>query len=473
MNLLTAIAGNVYVALAVIAFFGVTIFVHELGHFIVARLCGMVVKVFSIGFGPALWQRKRGGIVYKIGAIPFGGYVALPQLDPAGMTAIQGPAGAADAEPLPRISPGKKILVSLAGASGNVLLAVGIAWLVYWVGMPWTTANEETVAGYVAPDSEAYAAGMRTGDRIVAVNGVSVETWGEFIQEASMAGSVVLALRSPDRTEKTITVTTEECDFGVQMVAGVDSRSACEVDAVSPGMSAARAGMEPGDVLVEFAGTEVLSRAHLVDLVEAHRDETVAAVVERTRDGQVQRLTLDVTPQFDPAAGMPRIGIEFKRPTLTVDVDVRVHPQPSRQLRFHTNAIFRFLRGLLTPRTAKSAARQVGGPVAIVKYYVVWLKASLMLAVFFTGFLNVNLAIINLLPLPVLDGGHIVFSLWEGVTRRPVHARVVNILVNVFSVLIIGVFVLISIRDIDRFTPLGRFVRGLFQREQQPPGTAP
>jgi RIP metalloprotease RseP len=132
-------------------------------------------------------------------------------------------------------------------------------------------------------------------------------------------------------------------------------------------------------------------------------------------------------------------------------------------LRHHSSAIFRFLGSLVTPKKARKAAGMVGGPVAIVTYYIGMIKASVMLAVWFTGFLNMNLAIINLLPLPVLDGGHIVFSLWEAAARRPMHARVVNALVNAFAVLIIGVFVLLSLRDLDRHTPMGRLVRGIIE----------
>jgi Zn-dependent protease len=107
----------------------------------------------------------------------------------------------------------------------------------------------------------------------------------------------------------------------------------------------------------------------------------------------------------------------------------------------------------------------VGGPVAIIVYYYGMVQASLMLAVWFTGFLNINLAIINLLPIPVLDGGHIVFSLWEWVFRRPVHAKVINFLVNFFALLLIGVFLALTFRDVDR-SPVGRRVRGfLIERD--------
>jgi hypothetical protein len=141
------------------------------------------------------------------------------------------------------------------------------------------------------------------------------------------------------------------------------------------------------------------------------------------------------------------------------------------QIRHHASAIVRFLRDLATPKKSARAANMVGGPVAIITSYVDMIRASFMLAVWFTGFLNINLAIINLLPIPVLDGGHIVFSLWEWVFRKPIHAKVINIMVNAFAVLLIGLFLLLSFRDVDRHTPVGRLVRHLLEKSETTGGT--
>ena len=168
------ILSNIGVGLLVLMLLGICIFVHELGHFLAARWCGMVIDTFSIGMGPAIWKRKRNGITYRIGWIPFGGYVALPQLDPTGMALIQGEpeAGASDkpsvtsdqakkekSRELPRIAPWKKIVVSLAGGVGNLILAVIIAWLVFWLGKPATIAETSSMVGYVEEGSAAWNQG--------------------------------------------------------------------------------------------------------------------------------------------------------------------------------------------------------------------------------------------------------------------------------------------------------------------------
>jgi len=464
---------KVYVGLVVVAFFGVTIFIHELGHYLVARWCGLKVKVFAIGFGPAIWQKTVNGIKYKIGCIPFGGYVALPQLDPTAMQTVQGgdeDGAAADADgdedPLPPAAPWKKILVSLAGATGNVVLAVVIAWMVYWIGMPTTTANQDTVLGYVVPGTALYEQGVRIGDRVTSVNGTPVGQWSHFIQEAAMYEEVTLGIARADGSELNVTTPTTIWRYGIRMVGGVDAQAPALVGTVESGMSAAAAGVESGDRVMAFDGEPVFSDAHLIQLVHENRDRTVGMTVQRRIDGDLHELVLQVTPAYDDKHNQTRIGIRFKMPTETLDTSVKVHPEPMTQIRHHSSAILRFLRDLVNPRKAKRAASLVGGPVAIISSYFGMFQASFMLAVWFTGFLNINLAIINLLPLPVLDGGHIVFSLYEWIFRRPIHARVINILVNAFAALLIGVFLLLSFRDVGR-TSLGDYVRDLLGREPE------
>ncbi len=463
---------NIYVGIVVVVFFGITIFIHELGHYLTARWCGLQIKVFSIGFGPAIWKRTINGILYKVGCIPFGGYVALPQLDPTAMQTVQ---GGADGDtpstgevPLPPVAPWKKIVVSLAGATGNVLLALLLAWIVYWVGMPATTASQDTVLGYVDTDSALYEQGVRMGDRVVRVNGTAVDQWSHFIQESAMYDIVDLDIEKADGSALSVRVPTEPWRYGIRMVGGVEARGPVTVGAAEPGMSAAAAGVESGDVIVSFGGEAVLSRAHLIEQVAASRGQTCDMVVQRRVEGISREVTLHVTPAYDEKHKMTRIGIQFRLSEQRLDTSAKVYPRPMTQIRHHASAIVRFLRDLATPEKSARAANMVGGPVAIITSYVDMIRASFMLAVWFTGFLNINLAIINLLPVPVLDGGHIVFSLWEWIFRRPIHAKVVNVMVNIFAVLIIGLFLMLSCRDVDRYTPAGRLIRGWVEKAPPP-----
>jgi len=459
--------GNLYTAVIVILFFGLTIFIHELGHFLVARWCGLQIKAFSIGFGPAIWSKEVNGVVYKIGCLPLGGYVALPQLDPNAMATVQGDAGTDGEEaPLPYVAPWRKILVSLAGATGNVLLAIVLAWIVFWRGMPATIANQETVVGYVDADSTLYTQGVRIGDRIISVEGRPVDFWSAFVQEAAMHDVVRMVVEKPDGSRQDVEVATEPWQYGVRMVPGIEPLEPVVVDEAEAGKSAAAAGVASGDEVLTYAGEKVLGRAHLIALVAEHWGQPQEMRIRRGSGTGAQELLVVVAAAEDEATGRPRIGIRFRMPEQQLDTGSRVHPRPLAQIRLHASAIFRFLRDLVRPRTSARAANMVGGPVAIIVYYFGMVQTSMMLAIWFTGFLNINLAIINLLPIPVLDGGHIVFSLWEMIFRRPVHPRVVNILVNLFALLLIGVFLLLTFRDVDR-SPLGRRVRGWFTAKPQ------
>lgn len=434
------LGSNVYAAALTLFLFGLTIFVHELGHFLVARWCGLQVDAFSIGFGPSLWQRKIKGVVYKIGILPLGGYVALPQLDPTGGNPHKTEGGAAEApRALPRVGPLRKIAVSLAGVTCNMILAIILAYVVFWNGKSF--APEKTnLVGYVDTNSTAYADGFRLGDEIVDVNGRKVRSWEDFILGVSLSGAATVSVVRADGSSAQLLPQTREL-MGGRYVHGLSMVNYCLILKVLPGTGAARAGLKAQDTLVTFDGQKLYSQDHLRQLVSTRAGQAVPATILR----KGQSLSVELMPQADPKDNIPRIGVEFN----SIDVS-----PPFTQIRSHASIVFSFLKALVTPRHAGAAAKQVGGPVKIFEVMWISVKASFILALWFTVMLNVNLAIMNLLPLPVLDGGHIVLSLWELLTRRTVSPKVVNILWNSFAALLLATIAYISFRD----------VRGMFNR---------
>ena len=461
--------GLLYI-LAMLLLFSASIFVHELGHFLAARAFGMVADVFSIGMGPALWKRKAGATTYKIGWIPFGGYVALPQMDPNSFlegtgTDVRDPKSdvrdpkSADLGPrtsdldsapslsraLPPVSAWKKIVVSVAGAFGNVVFAFALATVVWWVGKPSSLQERSAVVGYVATNSPALALGLAPGDELLAVDGQPVANWQQVIEKTALgpARDVVLRLRPVGGAgEREISVTTKKTPRGIWMLPGIDGVDPCHVASVYPNSGAETAGLQPGDQLLRFDGHDVYSRAHLSQLVEAAAGRP--ALLEFRRNGE--RLSAEVQSAYDEKLDRHLIGIQFN--TLAdLDYAALSHPTPWAQVRGHAMSIFDFLRALVTPATSGAAAEAVGGPVLILMMLWLMLKSSFILAVWFTGFLNVNLAIINLLPLPLLDGGHVVMNLWAGITRRPASPRLINALANAFAVLFIALFLTLTFRD--------------------------
>ncbi|NKB23178.1 MAG: RIP metalloprotease RseP [Kiritimatiellae bacterium] len=436
--MLTAILMGLSIALL----FGLTVFIHELGHFWVARWCGLKIEAFSIGFGPALWKKTIRGVKYKIGLLPFGGYVALPQMDPT--FGLETPKKDDDTPPLLHISPFKKILVGSAGVIMNMIFAVFIAYIVYWTGMPSVPDQHNTVVGYVDPTNPIYDQGLRIGDEITEINGVSVSNWQEILTECVLHDEITLHIKSKGST-KEIVMATEQLSVGkIDARPAISGENFCKVLSVQPGSSAEKAGIKSGDLIVSLNNQIVHSQSHLISLVDKHRNQEVSIQVKRNQD----IIPLKVTPAYYEKDDQVRIGIMFNN--YWKDNTLMIHPKPSQQIQGHAKLIFRVLKALVTPKTAKKAGQNIGGPFAII--YMLWLmiSSSFMVAIWFTGLINVNLAIINLLPIPILDGGHIMFSFSEMITGKRIHPKVMLIVSNIFFVLIVSLFLFLSFRDFKK-----------------------
>jgi len=440
----------IYIIFMMLFLFGITIFVHEWGHFIVAKKCGLVIETFSIGMGPALWQKEIDGIVYKIGAFPIGGYVSLPQLDPVGMEKMQGE-NANDRETMPDISPWKKIAVAVAGPLCNIVFALLIALIV-------SAANEpENVAliGSVETNSVAYTAGLQPADQIIAVNGKPVKTWYDAQVETLLGGGddhiITITVLSENET-RDIKIQANDPTKGRYLIEGASHANPCVLGQVTPDSPAARAGIEADDIVMEFGGVRIIDWNHFTELVPPYSN-TAAAITVQRGDALIN---LTVTPEYNESAGRVLVGV---KPGGSVGMPWTLSGSPIEQIKTDATSIFRLLKALTTKGEAKQAAGGLGGPVAI--FTMIWfaLKMGIINALGLIRFININLAVLNLLPLPVLDGGHVCFALWEGITRRKVHPKVVASLVNVFAILLISAMLFLSWRDVDRNWNVSRFFK--------------
>ncbi len=529
-------------------FFGASIFIHELGHFLVAIKLGLVVDTFSIGFGPAIWKKKINGIDFKICWIPLGGYVALPQLDPTGMSTVQGVSEdgkEVEHRVLPNISPARKIAVSVAGAAGNVILAVVFAMII-WLSPGAITYKGAPVIARVDESSAVYASGLRGGDEIIAINHKPVATWYDVSMEMLLIGAstnVDLIVLSGKEQRSISAPMVKHEGAEIPVFEGITRQpTPCILKSIVSDSSADEAGLLENDLVKTIDGVEVMGADAFSDLIDARVDQNVAIVVERGGEEitstvipkyqaeKTGRAVIDVMimeqsdqcvlsfigpngPAFDAGLqkndivkefdgkkvggvsdfitlvdkrGDQRVSIIVERdgenlelsvvPGYTIQrVSIGAQPtslilpwmqekQPLAQLRSDAMRIVRLLKALVTPKEAKHAAGGMGGPVMIFAALWMAIKISMFNAIGFLRFLNINLAILNLLPLPVLDGGHVMFALWEGITKRKVHAKVVNILVNAFAVLLIGVFLILTFKDVDRIFP---GVKRIFSREDK------
>lgn len=445
-----------YIIVMMLFLFGITIFVHEWGHFIVAKKCGLAIEAFSIGMGPALWKKEVDGIVYKIGAFPIGGYVSLPQLDPIGMEKIQGDNNEGERSSMPDISPWKKIAVAVAGPLCNVVFALFLGLIVMLAPADEKMTEEDGVfIAQVKADSKAYEAGLRGGDEITAVNGNSVKSWYDTHVECLLGGGtqhVELTVNHLDLGERVLTVPVNHPDKAKNLIDGVFQASPCQVHQVVPNSAAEEAGLLPDDLLISINNTMIQGTDHFIEMIQANPDTQVSLVIER----QGERTILPITPKYSPENDQVMIGIQFGG---ALSLPWTLSGNPIQQINSDASSIFRLLQALTTPSESKQAASGLGGPVAIFTMIWVSLKMSLITAIGLIRFININLAVLNLLPLPVLDGGHICFALWEGITRRKVHPNVVATLVNTFAILLISAMLFLSWRDVDRNWNVSRFFK--------------
>ena len=463
MDLLLSVWAGICVALL----FSLAIFIHEFGHYVSARLLGLQVDAFAIGFGPAIWKRRVGGIDYKIGCIPFGGYVALPQLDPSGMEKVQGEQHKGEApveRNLPDIEAWKRIVVAVAGPFGNVVLAVVLAYVIYFTpGVK--TGVVDTRIGSVSEKSEAWKAGLRPGDRILAVNGKKVATWIDLQVESQLSGEAGYALfrvaRDKEIREMTLTFETNNV-LGLRVLGEVFPESRCVVSSIVPGSPAENSGLQTNDVILAVGDIPVTGAYHFSSLIKMQGG--VPALLSVLRGGN--RLKLSVTPRYEESAGRFLIGIGWREDSDHVKAWM-MYRDPWQQLKWDAMSVERVLQALLVPESPgerSAVAKNVGGPVAIVVGLYHTVRGSMIDALGFLRMICVNLAILNLLPLPVLDGGHVLFAMFEVITRRKPHPKVVSVLVNACAALLIGLMALLFYTDIVKQV---KFSKALHQVERE------
>ncbi len=445
-----------YVGAAVVILFGAAVFVHEWGHYFMALVRKLKVEAFAIGFGPKVFSWRKNGIDYSWRWIPAGGFVRIPQMITS--DALEGKQK--DAEPLPPADPLSKILVAFAGPFMNLVFAFVIASVLYFVGLP--VLIDPSIVGYVDPQSAEGKLGIREGDRIIMVDGRKVRSWHEA-QEATVFATTSIV---PVVIERTVDGKTETKTYNLEaksnaMLGGkylnLDSRDHPEASDVFDG-PAKEGGVHAKDVITKFAGVSISGVKQLQGLIKERGGQATQMEVDRAG----QRLTLTVTPKGEKGSGL--LGIALGSSSENVYEVQKPGPKPWETISEVVSKTFATLNAVFfqSKKTGVSP-KDLSGPIGIFALLASQVNVDYRLALNFLVLLNVNLAILNLLPLPVLDGGHIVMAIIERVIRRPLPAKIQEYATTAFAVLLISFMLFVSFHDIKRF----KLFRSMFQQENR------
>ena len=438
--------------LGIVLVLGVMILVHEWGHFIVARLCGVRVDVFSIGFGPRLFGWKRGATDYRISALPFGGYVRMAGQDLSEVDSSNvAPTGASDE--LMSKPRWQRALISVAGPAVNLIMPLLLLSGFFWIkGLPYSSyLDQPPVIGSMKANDPLAKAGVAAGDRIIAVNGVATPTWekvDEAFSELRPESSYRIAVEHEGATRE---VEASGKDLIQADAPGHYPMVVPKITQPIRGMGAQRAGMKRGDVIVSVNGTKITSWMEFKDMILNSNGNPLVTVVQR--NGQL--VTLKLEPQSivgeDGKANF-RLGVgaeerwSYKKMTLGTAVE-NASVSTWYGLRQLLGVVGRLFSG-------KQSAKMLLGPVGIIDQAGQAVQEGSFAVINLMAIISLNLGVLNLMPIPILDGGNILLLALEGIRRRDFSLAFKERFVQVGLVLILVLFGYAMYNDVARFLPI-------------------
>ena len=435
--------------LAFVFVLGVLIFVHELGHFMMARRIGVRVLTFSLGFGPKLIAFKRGDTEYCISAVPLGGYVKM-----AGENPDDARTGASD-EFLSK-SKWQRFQVLVMGPVMNLALAVIVMAIVLYQGAPAPAFMEQpALVGSVLDQSALKAAGLQPGDHIVSVDGDRVATWEDFLNAVAAKSKRTVSLHV-ERSGKDVDVSFVPVGTGKYDLVNLDSLAILpvmhpQITSLQREAPAYEAGLRPGDVVMAAAGERDITNKRLIEVIKAHEGQTIN--LEIKRNGNI--LTVPVTPRKitdTVMIGAQLSGFEMRT----------IEPGPFEALKMSLDQnwtwakmIVQTLGGLFTRHTS---VKQLMGPVAIADLSGMAAEQGMIQLFSLMAMISLNLGLLNLMPIPVLDGGHIAILAMEGVSRRDFSMKVKEKMLLAGFVLLLMLMVTVIYNDLTRIQWIERLM---------------
>jgi len=428
--------------LSLIVVLGVLVLLHEGGHFLAARAVGAPVAVFSIGFGKRLFGFRRGETEFRWSLVPLGGYVRILGLGPDESDLLK----PGDPEPV-LLSRWKRGVILLAGPLANVLGAVVFLAAAFAIGVEvpvWQ--DQRPVVGWVDPSSPAAAAGILPGDEVVAVDGKPMTRWRdlELATVSSPGKRLALTVRRGERTF-VVTLTPKDVTPYALGWAGLFPPLPPVVERVLPGSPAEKAGLAPGDRILAVDGQPVGHFFDLVRLIGERAEKEITLEVERGG----QRVVLQARPRREGEQGKLGIPSPNTRVVRQLPLPAAVREAVLECRRMTAETLWMLGRMV----TGKASLRQMSGPIDIAKFSGEAARSGAVPLIWLLGVISLQLAIFNLLPIPVLDGGHLAVLAVEGVRRRDFSWQTKERILNVGFWLVMALVVFVLANDILKNLP--------------------
>jgi regulator of sigma E protease len=438
-NKMGSILGTI---IAFVIVFGVLVFVHEFGHFFMAKLVGVHVEVFSFGYGKRLFGFKKGGTDYRVSLVPMGGYVRFIGEDVFDESVELAPGDFRAARRWQRF------LVIFMGAFMNILLAVGIMSFVNMVGVTVPeTLDQKPVIGWIEEDSPAQKSDLQVGDEILSINDQKTSTWND----------VEIAVGTKPERQIDIKVKRGEDILQIELFTESKTRYAMgyagffgdiktQVNMVMPNSPAEKAGLKPNDIVLAIDGKEI-HYLEFPQIMQENPDKELEFLVKR--EGEL--LTLMVTPKREGDIG--KVGIYHTQNTQLKKY--KFFPAIWESIRYNAELTFLVFNTIRDLTTGEASTRQLAGPIDIANFSYAALRMGFMALITWIAFISLQLGIINLFPIPVLDGGQILVLALEGLFRRDFNLKVKRIIMQVGFAIFIFLIVFIILNDIVKRLPKG------------------
>ncbi len=419
------------------------VFIHEMGHFLVAKKAGVKVRVFSIGFGPKIIKKQWGETLYCISAIPFGGYVAMAGESPE--DAGDEPERSFREQPIRT-----RAAIALGGPVINLVFGFLALWVLYVVGVP-ERPQESVVVGQIDTESAAEKAQLMVGDTLISWDGIKSQGWEKFYEYAAMRIDQPIRLEVKRQNELLIKgITPVELEqFGIGFAGIRPLNKVIAAQTPHESSPAGAAGFIAGDTIVSMNGSKVASHADIVTFVQASQGKEIQVIVRR----QAQDVALKVTPKWNAEAKKFLMGLQLGLASAVAPKIVKRN--------FGDAGLYALEKGwdmVMAPFNYISKmfdggikVKSMSGPIGIVQQIGLTWEESFAKAMWLLAFISINLGVMNLLPLAITDGGILLFLAIEWIRKKPLTREVEARIQSVAFLFFLSLFLYITFNDVLRF----------------------